>query len=608
MIEQGWQARVPEHSLPLMQAMSGGQFQVIDHYLFFSGHDLAGKPWLTAIGYPLQGRYSQEAFARAIDQAICQQPDPEATACFAIAPAMPAGLANQVVDQDRYYLLAAGSPTPARLRGPLKRLCQSLQVVESTSFSPGHRRLWAEFLARADREKKRDLAPHVRELYSATPAALSKAGGSLRLLSALDAQGNVVACLLLDYAPQRFVAYVLGAHSRQHYVAHAADLLFAEMLERAKKAGKRYVHLGLGVDPGILRFKLKWGAKPWLPYQMAAWQGPLAGAGKIAGRSDPKLAGDLNEFGRSLSRALLRAPVSRQRPVEQRTQRPFAMLWQLEKNGRRSWIGGTAHFFCHSFEDSFRSLFELVDNVIFEGPLDDDFMARVAEAGASLAPDARPLASQLEECEIRRLERTVRGPEGPVWRLLGAESKKKADVRAILAGSRPWHVFFSLWTGFLERQGWHDSVDMEAWRLANELGKNVIGMENLEEQLASLDSVPEARVLHYLRACKTWPGLARRNMRMYLAGDLDGMMGTSAEFPTRTGQVINLRDQRFLERMLPWIGQGRTAVFVGAAHMVNLRSMLAEQGFSVRRVLPTLGHRLRAWLRRDKATCPWPRA
>ena len=76
-------------------------------------------------------------------------------------------------------------------------------------------------------------------------------------------------CLI---TPNNFVSYILGAHSRTHYVPHAVDLLFASMIERAKAEGKRFIHLGLGVNDGILRFKKKWGAVPSLPYVMAEWR------------------------------------------------------------------------------------------------------------------------------------------------------------------------------------------------------------------------------------------------------------------------------------------------------------------------------------------------
>ena len=44
------------------------------------------------------------------------------------------------------------------------------------------------------------------------------------------------------------------------------------------------------------------------------------------------------------------------------------------------------------------------------------------------------------------------------------------------------------------------------------------------------------------------------------------MLGTSTEFPSRTEQIIDGRNQRFRERMRPFLEEGRAAVFVGSAH------------------------------------------
>ena len=44
------------------------------------------------------------------------------------------------------------------------------------------------------------------------------------------------------------------------------------MIRVARRQGKEFVHLGLGVNDGIRRFKSKWGGTPSLPYEMAEWQ------------------------------------------------------------------------------------------------------------------------------------------------------------------------------------------------------------------------------------------------------------------------------------------------------------------------------------------------
>ncbi|WP_418764784.1 GNAT family N-acetyltransferase [Mailhella sp.] len=570
---------VPEHSRPLLEAISAGRSFEVDSHIFVAESD-----WLMAIGYPLEGEFSVRRFEAALEEAVRRVKPAD---CFAIAPDMPERLKEYVQDRDVYYTLEASSPVPSKLRGPVRHARERLSVDETREFTSEHRRLWAEFLGRIP------LPPRIRQLYSGTAAALG-GGADLRLLNAWDAEGQLAACLLLDYSLPRHVSYVLGAHSKTHYVPHAPDLLFAEMLERARAEGKESVLLGLGVNEGITRFKKKWGGVESAPYQLAVWQ-PEAGFGGKGGFFDMAAYLAITIGNSSANYEMSRWKFFDSLPE----QRPCAMLWRLDKNGRTSWIGGSAHFFCYSFEHSLRRLFEQVDTVLLEGPIDSDSMDEVARIGRSPEPDAPRVAEFLSEEDVRRLERMVYGPEGFWARLAGVQRERSVDVRQVLAESRQWYAFFSLWTAYLERNGWTNSVDLEVWNLALDMGKSVMGMESLAEQIASLESAPMPRIVKFLKECSFWPTLMKSNRSRYLAGDLMGMMGTSAEFPTRTGTIISVRDQRFRERMRPYIERGGTAVFVGSAHMINLRYMLAEDGFTVTRVLPTWKHRLAAWIRRD---------
>jgi uncharacterized protein YbaP (TraB family) len=110
-------------------------------------------------------------------------------------------------------------------------------------------------------------------------------------------------------------------------------------------------------------------------------------------------------------------------------------------------------------------------------------------------------------------------------------------------------------------------------------------METISQQIETMESIPIPRIVNYLRRCPDWNRYTRRNMRAYLRGDLEGMAGTSTEFPTRTEMVIHRRDSRFLERMEPFLEEGRSVVLVGSVHLLNLRGMLAEKGFEVRRAI-----------------------
>lgn len=574
-------ARVPEHSVPLMEAVSGGGAFTAGDYLFFAADD-----WLMAIGYPLNGEYDSTTFETALDTALRRT---GATDCWAIAPRLPSRLQPHQTDEDVYFVLPASSQPPARLKRPLERAEALLRVETSRTFTAEHRRLWAAFMGRTP------LRPHVRELFASTETLLASGKGDLRLLNAYDGENRLAACLLLDFTPKAFCSYVIGAHSREHPVPYASDLLFRHMLTQARNEGKTYIHLGLGVNEGIRRFKRKWGGVPDLPYTMASWTEQAV--------QQVSLTSTLVE---SIAQSFLNASpdlTKRQILASLPEQRPFAMLWKLEKEGRVSWIGGTAHFFCYSFEYSLRELFEHVDTVLFEGPLDAETLNEVARIGQD--PEkiyegiekGSTLNGLLTEEEIRRLEQVVRGPQGWLARFLHIAYPNPTEVRPLLTSARHWCAFFSLWTGFLERRGWRQSVDLEAWHLAEAMGKTVLGMESLEEQVASLELVPIARILRFFRDCGEWESYMKRNVKAYLKGDLEGMLGTSTEFPSRTEQIISYRDHRFRERMRPFIEKGRCVVFVGAAHMLNLRSMLEEDGFTVSQVFPTWRHRLAAWLR-----------
>ena len=84
-------ARVPEHSLPLMRAMSQGAPFCVGPYLF-----LAAGDWLMAVAYPLRGKYSHAAFETALTEALEKS---GAVSCWAVGPDLPPRLHAHIVDR-----------------------------------------------------------------------------------------------------------------------------------------------------------------------------------------------------------------------------------------------------------------------------------------------------------------------------------------------------------------------------------------------------------------------------------------------------------------------------------------------------------------------------
>ena len=70
-------------------------------------------------------------------------------------------------------------------------------------------------------------------------------------LDARDKNGKLSAFFVVELGAKKFSTYVLGVHSKKHYVPHASDLLFQEMIKLTREHGKDTINLGLGVNEGI---------------------------------------------------------------------------------------------------------------------------------------------------------------------------------------------------------------------------------------------------------------------------------------------------------------------------------------------------------------------
>jgi hypothetical protein len=88
------------------------------------------------------------------------------------------------------------------------------------------------------------------------------------VLNAWGLKKNLAAFYVVDLAARDFANYIIGCYSKNNYVIGASDLLLSELIKMSSEQGKGYIHLGLGVNSGIRRFKEKWGARPTRSYRM----------------------------------------------------------------------------------------------------------------------------------------------------------------------------------------------------------------------------------------------------------------------------------------------------------------------------------------------------
>lgn len=248
-------AYVPEHIVSLMALISkGAPFFKEDHLGFVKDN------WLILVGYPLDGNFSHERCEKILKQAV-EAYRPEYL--WFIGPEIPISLLDSCKERetDQYYRLDLEQ---TKLKPSLQRVAdkasKELMVERGHSISKEHEALISELL------KREKLPPRVRELYRAMPDYVGHSSSAC-VLNARDKNGKLCAFYVIELGAKNFSTYILGTHSKKHYVPHASDLLFLEMIKLTLEHGKTIVNLGLGVNEGIRRFKEKWGGMPFLSYE-----------------------------------------------------------------------------------------------------------------------------------------------------------------------------------------------------------------------------------------------------------------------------------------------------------------------------------------------------
>ena len=249
-------AYVPEHTVGLITYLSGGEPFLIDDFFVCRSND-----WVILIGYPFEHEFDGGRFERVVNK-IKKQFNPETLSL--IAPQLPSSISNkcQESDSDHYYTLEVKNPViRSVVRRNLKKARQTLRVERASDIGELHRMLMHEFIQRVHPPVR------VENMMSKLPGYSDECDSAL-VLNAWDSQNHLAAFYIIDLAAVDFSNYIIGCYSRKNYVLGASDLLLDELIQLSAEVGKRYIHMGLGVNEGIRRFKTKWGAKPTRRYKM----------------------------------------------------------------------------------------------------------------------------------------------------------------------------------------------------------------------------------------------------------------------------------------------------------------------------------------------------
>jgi len=248
------QGYVPEHSVDLMVSLSGSVPGILDGFVYF-----VGRNQVILVGYPIGKPFDPMDLEKVVSQ-LTERCNPRRISL--IAPDLPSHLSCGVREQDMYYVIPLvdyrAKPTLVR---HVEKAALTIRFELSRTFAGEHEALALEMISRGG------LTPRVEALFANIGAFVSKTD-SAWVLNAWTHDSKLSGFYVVDLAPRHFSVYVLGGHSKAHYVHRASDYLFFKMIELSKAHDKTVIHLGLGVNEGIRRFKKKWGGIPFLPYHV----------------------------------------------------------------------------------------------------------------------------------------------------------------------------------------------------------------------------------------------------------------------------------------------------------------------------------------------------
>jgi hypothetical protein len=260
-------------------------------------------------------------------------------------------------------------------------------------------------------------------------------------------------------------------------------------------------------------------------------------------------------------------------------ERDLPMVWEIERDGRRSHLIGAAHFFPYRFTTSLRGYVRGARSVLVEGPLDENAGRKVIAAGSRRS--GMSLLDALDAATIRKINQTLRLSASPLsmhrlyWEVV--QGGPKDWLAAQTRGLTPWMAFMHLWNRYRAPKGWTYSTDLDLLGIAADLGKDVHPLEAIEEQIEALNGIPLERIVAFL-ADVDWDDYVNAYVKRYLVGDLEALMATARVFPTFCASIVDRRDPILYARMRPFLEEGDAVACVGVVHCPGILRLLEAGG------------------------------
>ncbi|AFM25361.1 hypothetical protein [Desulfomonile tiedjei] len=246
-------ACVPEQVPAYVQAVSGFDPFLGDNYVYFvrGGH-------LLFVGYPLAP--SDNADMVTVFETTYNMVKPHSATILTSRNMEIKGSKHLAESDDWYFRLDLPvEKISAENAYMVRRAARELTVCTGT-FGSEHEGIVTEFCS------QRALSEEHTAIFEKIQRYVSSSPGSVILEARKGAQ--LAAFNIVETGSQDFLYYLFNFRSLTDSVPGSSDLLFLEMIRFAEASGKKAINLGLGLGPGVRRFKEKWGAFPFLKHSI----------------------------------------------------------------------------------------------------------------------------------------------------------------------------------------------------------------------------------------------------------------------------------------------------------------------------------------------------
>ena len=265
------------------------------------------------------------------------------------------------------------------------------------------------------------------------------------------------------------------------------------------------------------------------------------------------------------------------------------LVWRLKGRENTVYLLGSIHLLReqdHPLPTTFETAYRDADVLVMELDMDDldPLQAQQVMLRRGLATDGRNLRSIMGDADYAEARKRIRALELEL---------------PFLDRMEPWFAALTLLNLQFLRLGLDPNQGVEAWftNKAAADGKEIIGLETLDEQLELFDSMPDNTqsdfLLLSLRDAENMDGDLRRLVSAWQRGDTNvlerELLGDFRSIPTAYQKLVVERNRAWSGVVSKFTASDRDyLVIVGALHLVgpdSLVSMLERHGYEVSRVM-----------------------